>query len=289
MAKEAHRQEMQRVGSTRRHKGPEVPFGIRAIESGIEVDGVWISRSNTPAQSLPATPAPASPASGPSIAPRPHPPKQEDSPDRSSSASNISRLDIPQPVYGYPTVNLRPSGPSSTTLNSSYERSKPGANSPISPGPDLPDLTRVQQIRPTYQPRHSSQLRYSNLYTYDNDTVATTAALEDGELSSDQKTPDGEFKLSYSRVWSSTRVACSTDINQNWMIQRRRKCRGLSQARPTTVLFLSATKWIRRQSFRSGMHPVITLTGERQSQMNPTFTTWGTNARSLSICQWFPE
>lgn len=26
----------------------EVPFGVRAIESGIEVDGVWISRSNTP-------------------------------------------------------------------------------------------------------------------------------------------------------------------------------------------------------------------------------------------------
>lgn len=28
--------------------GVEIPFGIRAIESGIEVDGVWISRSNTP-------------------------------------------------------------------------------------------------------------------------------------------------------------------------------------------------------------------------------------------------
>lgn len=28
-----------------------VPFGIRAIESGIEVDGVWISRSNTPVTS----------------------------------------------------------------------------------------------------------------------------------------------------------------------------------------------------------------------------------------------
>ncbi|KAF2131744.1 hypothetical protein P153DRAFT_202126 [Dothidotthia symphoricarpi CBS 119687] len=26
----------------------EIPFGIRAIESGIEVDGVWISRTNTP-------------------------------------------------------------------------------------------------------------------------------------------------------------------------------------------------------------------------------------------------
>lgn len=26
----------------------EIPFGIRAIESGLEVEGVWISRSNTP-------------------------------------------------------------------------------------------------------------------------------------------------------------------------------------------------------------------------------------------------
>jgi hypothetical protein len=26
----------------------EIPFGVRAIESGIEVDGVWISRTNTP-------------------------------------------------------------------------------------------------------------------------------------------------------------------------------------------------------------------------------------------------
>jgi hypothetical protein len=26
----------------------DIPFGIRALESGIEVDGVWISRSNTP-------------------------------------------------------------------------------------------------------------------------------------------------------------------------------------------------------------------------------------------------
>lgn len=28
--------------------GVEIPFGIRAIESGIEVDGVWISRNNSP-------------------------------------------------------------------------------------------------------------------------------------------------------------------------------------------------------------------------------------------------
>lgn len=29
-------------------KADDIPFGIRAIESGIEVDGVWISRTNTP-------------------------------------------------------------------------------------------------------------------------------------------------------------------------------------------------------------------------------------------------
>ncbi|KAF2686491.1 hypothetical protein K458DRAFT_198719 [Lentithecium fluviatile CBS 122367] len=29
----------------------DIPFGIRAIESGIEIDGVWISRSNTPVTS----------------------------------------------------------------------------------------------------------------------------------------------------------------------------------------------------------------------------------------------
>jgi hypothetical protein len=34
--------------SQREEMKNDIPFGIRAIESGIEVDGVWISRSNTP-------------------------------------------------------------------------------------------------------------------------------------------------------------------------------------------------------------------------------------------------
>ncbi|PPJ53696.1 hypothetical protein CBER1_00888 [Cercospora berteroae] len=40
-----HRQMSQR---RRQQTTNDVPFGIRAIESGIEVDGVWVSRSNTP-------------------------------------------------------------------------------------------------------------------------------------------------------------------------------------------------------------------------------------------------
>lgn len=34
--------------SQREEMKNDIPFGIRAIESGIEIDGVWISRSNTP-------------------------------------------------------------------------------------------------------------------------------------------------------------------------------------------------------------------------------------------------
>ena len=194
---------MQRVGSTRRKKASEIPFGIRAIESGIEVDGVWISRSNTPVPSAPPSPAPASPLSSPSIVPRPHP-HLKDSPDRSSSASNISRLDIPQPVHGYPGVNLRHSGPSSSSLNTPSERLKPAS--------DLPDLTRVQPTRPTYQPRHSSQLRYSNSHDYDDDDVAPATGLESDGFSSDRKTSDGALAFSCSCSWALGRVALFADM-----------------------------------------------------------------------------
>lgn len=36
-------------------QGSNVPFGIRAIESGVKVEGVWISRSNSPASSRPSS------------------------------------------------------------------------------------------------------------------------------------------------------------------------------------------------------------------------------------------
>ena len=42
------RQMSQRERQTHDQRSTDVPFGIRAIESGIEIEGVWISRSNTP-------------------------------------------------------------------------------------------------------------------------------------------------------------------------------------------------------------------------------------------------
>ena len=40
--------EAQPVAQVTEETKNEIPFGIRAIQSGIEVDGVWISRTNTP-------------------------------------------------------------------------------------------------------------------------------------------------------------------------------------------------------------------------------------------------
>ena len=42
------RQMSQRRRAPGTQRSDEVPFGVRAIESGIEVDGVWVSRGNTP-------------------------------------------------------------------------------------------------------------------------------------------------------------------------------------------------------------------------------------------------
>ncbi|KAI1840515.1 hypothetical protein JX266_013301 [Neoarthrinium moseri] len=45
--KKSRMAEIQKTGVTLR-KRPDIPFGVRAIQSGIEVDGIWISRPGTP-------------------------------------------------------------------------------------------------------------------------------------------------------------------------------------------------------------------------------------------------
>lgn len=177
-AKAAQRQDMQHTPSVRRRKGPDVPFGIRAIESGIEVDGVWISRSNTPAPS-----APDSPTSNASVPQSPARPAH--SPDRASSSSNISRLEIPQPVHGYPGVMTSRGGPSSA--NVPFERGLSTERSPSRPSSTVSD--HVPRGRPTYQPRRSSHLRFSN--SQDVDNSAAMAALEGGLLTQKRNVSDG--------------------------------------------------------------------------------------------------
>ncbi|KAK5120522.1 hypothetical protein LTR85_006177 [Meristemomyces frigidus] len=43
-----HRQMSQRRRPASNEKGDDIPFGVRALESGIEVEGVWVSRPTTP-------------------------------------------------------------------------------------------------------------------------------------------------------------------------------------------------------------------------------------------------
>ena len=52
----AIRREMQHSASVRRGRAKEVPFGVRALEKGVEIEGVWNSGVTTPATSVPVSP-----------------------------------------------------------------------------------------------------------------------------------------------------------------------------------------------------------------------------------------
>lgn len=141
----AQQKEMRHKKSLNRRKGREVPFGVRAIESGIEVDGVWISRSNTP--------GPGSPALSES---RDASPSDSDPPrDR---LSNIPRIEMPQPAHGTLGVSPSRSSASLRPLSSVGATSAERVSTRLSS--TLPVSTA--QGRQTYQPRRSSHLRYSD-------------------------------------------------------------------------------------------------------------------------------
>lgn len=180
--KAALRREMQHTASVKRGRSQrqQIPFGIRALESGIEVDGVWISGTNTPT-SMPGSPHVA--------AMRPQPAHRDLSPDASSSASEMSRIEIPQPVHGYPGMS-NSAGPSSK-IPRSFDR-------PISSERQhgkLPTSDHQSGGRPTYQPRRSSQLRFSN--SFNPEESQAFATLEGRSMTADRngKRPEGEHAL----------------------------------------------------------------------------------------------
>ena len=76
-------------------RNEEVPFGIRAIERGCMVEGVWNSKASTPLQTSSSSKA-SSPALKGKNTLRKH--------KRESSSSNVSQLDMPQPALVPPTT-----------------------------------------------------------------------------------------------------------------------------------------------------------------------------------------
>ena len=178
--KAALRREMQHTASVKRGRSQrqKVPFGVRALESGIEVDGVWISGTNTPS-TMPGSPNIA--------AMKPQPAHKDYSPETSSSASETSRIEIPQPVHGHHAtkhssgIPNKISAPVDRPVSSERQHKKPHPSEHQSLG------------RPTYQPRRSSQLRFSNSLDVENSEAL--AALEGRTRAADRKgkRPEGKY------------------------------------------------------------------------------------------------
>jgi len=140
---DSHRQALQHTPSVTARRDAEIPFGIRAIQSGIQVDGVWISGTNTPVQSGPNSRAP-------SVILQPDLRNKSHSPERAAAAPSKPRLEIPQPAHRHSTQ-----GRSSTSSRDS--------NLPYGGPSDRLSADYLPRGRPTYQPRRSSGLRYSNI------------------------------------------------------------------------------------------------------------------------------
>ncbi|KAF2182149.1 hypothetical protein K469DRAFT_245556 [Zopfia rhizophila CBS 207.26] len=124
----------------------DIPFGIRAIESGIEVDGVWISRSNTPVGSS------ASSINEVKL-PRSH---------------NSSQLELPQPVHGSSSRN------SSRAPSSAFDRAVSAERLPSDSRSSSPGPVNASQARG--RPPVASSSRNSSYNLTRNST--TLHALE---------------------------------------------------------------------------------------------------------------
>ena len=121
--RKAIRTEMQHSASVRHGRAKEIPFGIRALEQGVIVEGVWDSGANTPAPSMPGSPVLSGQRAPVSAAPN-------TSLDRPSTAhSTVTRIEITPPA----------------------ERQQ----SALAPAQE-------RRGRPTYRPRRASGLRFSN-------------------------------------------------------------------------------------------------------------------------------
>lgn len=171
--KAAVRHEMRHTASVRRARGKEVPFGVRALESGIEVDGVWVSGTNTPRGSMSG-----SPTLTPKIEKPAQPGIQVPPSDGASSSSSMSRLEISQPAHGY-----RGGHPHVSASEASKARTGQGSHSikqstaPTERSTYMPPAIFAEPTsrgRDTYQPRRSSGLRFSNADTaYHSEALAT--------------------------------------------------------------------------------------------------------------------
>lgn len=125
-------------------KNLDVPFGVRAIQSGIQVDGIWISGTNTLV---------------PSIQLQRHSSYEPPSPDSTSNA------------HASPDGYNHPAPPKNGQQTFRHSDSAILSSHPSVSDDDT--VTSDTRQRPTYKPTRSSQLRYGTggEHQYDEETL----------------------------------------------------------------------------------------------------------------------
>lgn len=145
--KRARIQELRRSGQiVEGPKGHDIPFGIRAIQSGVQVDGIWIS-SNT------NTPVPS-----------------EIKLQHGSASSSEGTIEASESSRGYKTP-VSATSPRSSRPISRQEHFDSGLNETNSEHASGNPSVESHNNRRSYQPRKSSQLRYDNHGVYDEETL----------------------------------------------------------------------------------------------------------------------
>ena len=197
--KKEEAQEMHRTPSVKKERGPEIPFGVRAIESGIEVDGVWISRSNTPAPS-----SRASPVASPIIEPQ----GVRESVPSHTTFTHISQMAMPQPVYTHRRADGSQSSFDTRSLDSPFERATSAERLP-SRNNSPPDP--VPRVSHSHRPRQSSHLRFSDgerlsghSHTNSKNVHSGSSKSSDGMLSLSALSSVHPLKLLVLIVWQIT-------------------------------------------------------------------------------------
>ncbi|KAK2027146.1 hypothetical protein LX32DRAFT_454670 [Colletotrichum zoysiae] len=184
--KRAHAAELASTGlPVPPRKKSEIPFGVRAIQSGVEVDGIWISRPNTPSAESPPSSArakgkyvsmgPISPRSSVSdtfssstssrgeIGPQTYRPKSIYNNPTTSRADALSQLEgKPQEFHAYSTYHPRGSNAISEASNESGSSasSSHSVRVPISSPPVNRHLKNALNVRGNNsQPRTGNGVR----------------------------------------------------------------------------------------------------------------------------------
>ncbi|MCJ1400178.1 hypothetical protein MMC11_003382 [Xylographa trunciseda] len=211
-AKQREEQQMQQTSTVLVAGAPDIPFGVRAIEHGVEVEGVWISRSNTPVSSNQGSPV-SSPLGDTS-------PTQSE--PHAQNMTTIPNLVMPQPMYPY----LGRPGSSSTSPsrspNRQYEKSM-SADRFSSQGSVSPDTIKIR-IRPSYQPRQSSHLRFSSGDIFDSVMVPDeeTQQQEGSAMSSYADTDTYTMSTEQRKTQRTSRTSLDSGSNLHYYTPQRR-------------------------------------------------------------------